>query len=607
MSQLITPAPVLSEPPDYIPTGNLSVSLPSISRRDAGVYCLGVLQMGANALLEISGSEAERQPFLQPFLMQDGRRLALGALQWRREGYWLPQFLAKTDRIEVQGTIYAPPGEKGFVYLLELKTRGGECMLDAGVEGWWKGVEAAIFQGREVEARRRLWHDPWSGSLTGEALAGLPLVAWGLQPGQDGDLHIEGDHFRWSSPIVIGADSPARLAFYVAVNKEADGARTTALHLRRRGWQDLLSATRRWLRDHTLAAKDKDLERILNENLFFNYFYAQGICLDTEELALVTSRSRAYYVSAAFWARDAFLWSFPGLLLTDPVQARQALSLGLTRYLSGAAEHALYLNGHSLYPGFELDEACAPLVALRHYLEKTADWDFTRRSEVLPALDALLRRIEAHRDPATGLYDTFLTPHDDPTDYPFLTYNNALVWRSFNVLAGVADHTGGGCLPPAHHLRSRAAELKAAIYQRCVSVGPFGRQFTGALSRSGEVEWVDFPGGSLSLLPFYGFCEDGDPIYQNTLRWIYSAHNPYYYAGNFGGAGSPHFRFPSCFDLANRLLRKQAEAGQMVKMLRMDHGLACESFDAQTGVVRTGAAFATMAGFLGFALHEYLA
>ena len=121
MLQLITPAPVLSEPPDYIPTGNLSVSLPSISRRDAGVYCLGVLQMGANALLEISGSEAERQPFLQPFLMQDGRRLALGALQWRREGYWLPQFLAKTDRIEVQGTIYAPPGEKGFVYLLELK------------------------------------------------------------------------------------------------------------------------------------------------------------------------------------------------------------------------------------------------------------------------------------------------------------------------------------------------------------------------------------------------------------------------------------------------------------------------------------------------------
>ncbi len=36
----------------------------------------------------------------------------------------------------------------------------------------------------------------------------------------------------------------------------------------------------------------------------------------------MTSRSRSYYVCAAYWARDACLWSFPGLLLVD--RRRQA-------------------------------------------------------------------------------------------------------------------------------------------------------------------------------------------------------------------------------------------------------------------------------------------
>ena len=73
----------------------------------------------------------------------------------------------------------------------------------------------------------------------------------------------------------------------------------------------------------------------------------------------MTTRSPRYYVSAAFWARDAYLWSFPGILHIDPAAARECLTLGLTRYWSNLPNHALYIDGTNLYPGFELDELCS--------------------------------------------------------------------------------------------------------------------------------------------------------------------------------------------------------------------------------------------------------
>jgi meiotically up-regulated gene 157 (Mug157) protein len=125
-----------------------------------------------------------------------------------------------------------------------------------------------------------------------------------------------------------------------------------------------------------------------------------------------------------------------------------------------------------------------------------------------------------------------------------------------------------------------------------------------AVGVQGNCDWNDLPGGSWSLFPHYGFCAADDPLYQNSLQWIYSEHNPYYYPGPFGGVGAAHFPYPSCFDLANRLLRKDPAAIEQLKQLKLDQGLACESFDPHTSEVRTGAAFATLAGFLAYSISS---
>ena len=46
---------------------------------------------------------------------------------------------------------------------------------------------------------------------------------------------------------------------------------------------------------------------------------------------------------------------------------------------------------------------------------------------------------------------------------------------------------------------------------------------------------------SLLSLPYLGYVEENDEVYQNTRRFILSTHNPYFYEGTAAaGIGSPH-------------------------------------------------------------------
>jgi uncharacterized protein len=599
---LLTAAPIISEPPQRIPTGNLVVALPTIQRADGGIYRAGVLHMGARAQLDLVGDEAARRPLLCPFLERGGARLPFGELSWSRDAFWLPKFRARADGLNVTGTIFAPIDEHGFVYLLEVSGTTPAEPIVVGIEGWWDGVEATIFEMRRIQASIELWHDDWTGTLVGEARTGLPLLAWGVQPSVPGEVVIDGLHYLWRCEL-DAAGGPARVAFYVGVNLEADGARTTSLHLRRRGSDQLLKETQQWLLARALPV-ESPARQVLNENLFFSYFFGQADSIDGDEAVFVTSRSSDYYVSAAFWARDAFLWVLPAVLLVDRSRARRLLLEGLGRYAPRAGEHALYITGTILYPGFELDEACAPIIGLDNYVELTGDVETADLAEIREALQTLEESILKRHDPQIGMYSTFLSPHDDPVTRPFLTYNNVLVWRCLRVLGRLRARYGD--VGRGEELKRHADDLAQTIRDRCVVPGPFGPQYAWAIDATGGFELDEQPGGSLSLLARYGFCSSSEPAYQNTLRWMRSKHNRYSFDGPFGGLGSVHFPFPSIFDLANRLALGDAEALDMACRAPLDQGLACESFDPQTGEVRTGAAFAAGAGLLANAIYEHL-
>ena len=139
---------------------------------------------------------------------------------------------------------------------------------------------------------------------------------------------------------------------------------------------------------------------------------------------------RQYYVSAAYWSRDTLLWSFPGLLLADRAASRELLLTIFRRHLARAGEHAHYINGALLYPGFELDQLAAHFLALERYESVTGDLSLLDEKTICRGLKLLAEKALEQFDPESGLYRTFLDPSDDPVLYPFLIYDNALLQRA---------------------------------------------------------------------------------------------------------------------------------------------------------------------------------
>ena len=55
--------------------------------------------------------------------------------------------------------------------------------------------------------------------------------------------------------------------------------------------------------------------------------------------------------------------------------------------------HSRYIDGTVLEPGFELDELCAPVIALERYIEKTQDAAILRHAEIHDALENILQKL----------------------------------------------------------------------------------------------------------------------------------------------------------------------------------------------------------------------
>ncbi|MCL6450754.1 MAG: glycoside hydrolase family 125 protein [Acetobacteraceae bacterium] len=663
LNELLTvPAPV--EPAPYLPVGNHVLAVPGLRVQDAAIDSLNVLLRRQRGLVGLDAPPAPgggpaaggfRQALLRPWVEVEGRRfpLELGWADWERLEGWVPRFSVEREGWRLEGTVVCPPQERGLVYLLRLTrpTGGGgpaPSPVSLGLEGTWGRVSYAALRPRPVEATLHPSRDPWTGALVLEVRSGLPLFALGLAvpDAEVGRWDERGWSVRRSYELLPG--ETAELAAFLAVAPEGDGAAVTTVHLRRRGAAALLHESLAWLSRRRLRFDSPDLAAAVAQNQFFNCFFAVGEALDAGTLQPLTSRSPRYYVCGAFWARDAFLWTLPALILTDRELARRVLLGALELYLCHPGEHALYPDGRLLYPGFELDQACAALVALDLYLHATLDMGIYREPQVYYGRHIMENALSQRRHPRVALYSTFLDPCDDPVRNPYLTYDNALAWRALRVLGDIDEGLGDD--GRAAYWRKEAEAVRKAIRRHCVVKGPLGDMFAWSVDpdRPGSEELYDAPAGSLELLSYLGVCDQDDPVYRNTVAWIYSAHNPFFPgsdggpveagasragggtgagapagaapagAGTDAGAAAPAFRGPGCrhapatwpLSAANCLLGRsdRARAQQALRFFaeaEMDGGLFCETVDPATGRVRTGAAFASGAGFMATAVWAW--
>ena len=152
----------------------------------------------------------------------------------------------------------------------------------------------------------------------------------------------------------------------------------------------------------------------------------------------------------------------------------------------------------------------------------------------------------------------------------------------------------------------KAVRVRQAVYDNFVFADPEGKKYFGwSVDLAGNHDVYDEPPGSLQLLPYYGFCDSRDEIWLKTVEMIRSADYPFSFAGMpVAEIGCPHAPYPWLLSLCNSLLSGHArQAWRELEEIKLDNDIACESVDPVTGECRTGAAFATCAGFLCHAMR----
>ena len=600
-------------PNDVIPTGNDWIALPSIRAGDGALQNFNVISMRYRGLLEIAGV-ADR-PLMAPFIEIAGVRQPLSHLQWSLRDYWIPTGTMETDGVRVRLTYAAPPASRAAIVRLEVTNmRTAPVKVAPGMEMDWGRTNRVTYSPEPLSGSRAMSPTPIDSDMEiFKYNTDDTQMAWGFAyVGSEGTLHADAANPGLTARreallapgqtldihFIIGAGLDEYSAAYAmrVLNKRID----------RYGLDGVIEEAADDAHRRTRTTGDPALDMVMDRNLLFTTYYAWGRAIDTEQFVGMTSRSNRYYVSAAYWDRDALLWSFPALLDSDPARAREALDYALGPQARNAGIHSRFIDGVVLEDGFELDELVAPIVALASYLEQTHDMSMLERHRAIIA--TLLEKLRAQRDPATGLFATFQDSQDEYLRKPFSIYDNVLAWKALGDLAKIAGEEHHAS--EADALRSEAARLNSAIRRYGVLAGAEGAGgpiFAAVVNEAGG-DFVDVPPGSLMKLPALGFISEDDPLFRRTYAWLHSMHYTYSYSDQpFGLPGSYRLPFTTSWEVADHLRLKagRARALMILKQSPWDGGIITEGVKPATGVPDSqGLAFATAAGYVAHTICE---
>ena len=571
-------------------TGNHWLAIPCIHPADGSVHALGVVHRGARAAVEFAGGadfmDGRAPALLKPIVEIDGRvyDLSAGTMAWERALEWLPTFTCTLGDVVVRGTVFAPYGRDadlaGAVYAIALESRGQARTVSLRMEGTLGHRQLRVRSARPVG----------DDSLVGRGSEGLVLLEGSAQPGlaalaitadAAADIAISGNRFSLARTLQLAAGGQAHLAFYVAAGPERDGAEATAAVLRRRGWRSLLAGTRDALQQLEQSTGSEGVDRLINRNLLFAYFFGVARALDDAHYYLV--RTRAPWHGAGVTVRDwdALMWTLPAVQLADAGLARELLlrMCELHGYAPGRGVH--YLDGTLFEPGFALEGVAAYPIAIDRYARDSGDGAIVDEPAIGDVLYLANDDLHDRRDPRVPLYSTEVTPANDPVAYPYTLHANAAAAQALEILRRTLDEE-----------TSRSVEDPAAVRAAIKRHFAPERDQKGILRASidlvGESARDDVPGASAVWLPLYETLDRTDSLYRRTVKAIPREHTV-------------------LVREIGRLLGPEAEdILQWLRRAPLHGGLAAELVD-ENGVAVANAGDAALSGLLAwtawFAVH----
>lgn len=576
-------------PPPTIPwqiTGNHWLALPCIHPADASIHAVGMLHRASRSAIEFAGADdfvAGAGPALaRPSLDIAGVRHELSdvPIAWERALGWIPTFTCTVGDLVLRGTIFAPYGRdadvSGAVYALSLENRSKvDVTVDVALAGTLGHRQLRVRTPRPF-ADAHLVTLGASGAvlLEGASLPGLAAMA--ILSDDDSTTTVDGDRYSIRRTATIAAGGREQLAFYLAVGPERDGAEATAMVLRRRGWRELLSSTRDALQSLEQSTGHEAIDRLINRNLLFAYFYGVGRALDDAQYYLVRTRApwNGHGVTIRDW--DALAWTIPAVQLADPPLARELLlrMCELHGYAPGRGVH--YLDGTLFEPGFALEGVAAYAIAADRYIRDTGDDRIVDEPALADTLYLVSEDLDARRDKRVPLYSTEVSPSGLPAAHPFTVHANAAAAQALEVLRRTLDEeTARGLEDPD--------AVRAAIQRHFVVESAGKSTYASAIDLAGSTSVFDDPAASAFWLPLFDAVARQDSTYRRTVKAI---------------STSPQSLSQQCA----RLMGPDATTVlQWLRRAPLDNGMAAEVTDVDGRVVANGGD-ASLSGLLAWSV-----
>ena len=579
-------------PPPRVPwqiTGNHWIALPCIHPVDGSLHALGVLHRGSRSAIELAGSpdflQGAGTPLLKPTLGIGGvtRDLAGAQMAWERALGWIPTFSCTIGDVVVRGSIFAPYGRDadvaGAVYALSVENRtGAPAEITIGLEGRFAHRQLRVRSARRLVDANVVSHGAEDVLLL-EGSAPPGDVALGIGGDGTAQLAIAGNgtnDFALRRVVRVAPGEREHVAFYIAAGPERDGAEATVRVLRRRGWRELLTSTRDALQSLQQTATNDAMDRVVNRNLLFAYFYSVGRALDDAHYYVV--RSRAPWNGRGITVRDweALVWTIPAVQLADAPLARELLLrvCELHGYAPGRGVH--YMDGTLFEPGFTLEGAAAYALATDRYIRDTGDDQIVEEPVLADTLYLAADDLASRRDRRVPLYHTEVSPSGTPPAHPFALHGNAVVAQALDVLRRTLDEE------TARDVEDPEA-VRAAIRRHFVIEREGKDTYAAAVDLAGGISVEDDPLGSTLWLPLYDTVARHDSTYRRTVKSI---------------GAEPRLLAQQCARLIG------PEAGAVLQWLRrapLDGGIAAEEVDAD-GRARGNGGDAALSGLLAWSV-----
>ncbi|WP_339302601.1 glycoside hydrolase family 125 protein [Paenibacillus sp. FSL R5-0519] len=159
-----------------------------------------------------------------------------------------------------------------------------------------------------------------------------------------------------------------------------------------------------------------------------------------------------------------------------------------------------------------------------------------------PETDTLSREGRGTETAYTGMTWSGFRPSDDRCEYGYLIPSNMFAVVALRYLQEIAE-----VVFEDKGLSATAQQLEEQINKGIQDYGTvehpeYGTIYAYETDGKGNHNLMDDANvPSLLSLPYLGYVDENDEVYQNTRRFILSSHNPYFYEGTAAaGIGSPH-------------------------------------------------------------------